>query len=56
MGKVLKENSESRGLRMRVGLWAAMDKLAELDKRKTSQYIILALEEIADKNKLKLKK
>lgn len=36
--------SESRGLRMPGKVWGELDRLAELDQRKTSQYIILLLE------------
>lgn len=56
MKQSIKVKTESRGLRMPEDLWAAMDKLAELDKRKTTQYLNLFLQELADKNKSKLKK
>lgn len=36
--------SESRGLRMPKGVWGEIDKLAKLDRRNTSQYILLLLE------------
>lgn len=48
--------SESRGLRMKKSLWSGLDKLAEADHRKTSQYVSLILEKhVTEKSKQHVK-
>jgi hypothetical protein len=39
------DKTTSRGLRLRAGLWAELDKLAVGDRRKTTQYVTLVLED-----------
>ena len=41
--------TQSRGLRMKESLWKRLDELAEKDRRKTSQYVILVLEDHVNK-------
>lgn len=50
--KVSLGGSESRGLRMPKGVWGELDRLSKIDRRKTSQYILLLFENhITEKNK-----